>query len=67
MHCAERHPDRHGDHHQVLGQRNEAQRHVARPAYAGAFEFSPVDIDRLEHRNRANRARVGINAFAGDS
>ena len=37
------HPQRHADHHQVFGQRDEAERHIARAADAGAFEFALVD------------------------
>ncbi|MBA3677481.1 MAG: PepSY domain-containing protein [Sphingosinicella sp.] len=34
---AECHPDRHRDHHHILGKRDEAERHIARSADAGAF------------------------------
>src|SRR3546814_5513267 len=34
-----RHPDRHGDHHQVFGQRDEAERDIARSAHARAFQL----------------------------
>lgn len=50
------HPDRHGDHAQILGQRDEAERHVGRAAYAGAFEITPVEVDGLEHGHRAHGA-----------
>jgi len=51
-----RHPDRHGDHHQVLRQRDETERHVAGAADAGAFQFTLLDIDRREDRHGADRA-----------
>ena len=33
------------------------ERHVAAAADAGALELAPVDVDRLEHRDRADRCR----------
>src|SRR5215211_5200595 len=54
--CGERHPHRHGDHHQVLGERDEPEGDVARSADAGALELALVDVNGLEHRDRADRA-----------
>ena len=48
-HRLEDHPDRHADHHEVLGERHEAKRHVAVATDAGAFQLALVDIDSLEH------------------
>lgn len=50
------HPDSHGDHHHVLGQRDEAERDLARPAHAGALDVPLVHVDRLEHGGRPDRA-----------
>ena len=52
----DQHPDGHGDHHQVLDQRDEAQGHVAVTTDAGAFDLSLVDVDRLVNRHSANGA-----------
>src|SRR5687767_13832936 len=50
------HPDRHRDHDQVLGERNEAERHPAVAADTGTLDLALVDIDRLENRNRTDGA-----------
>src|SRR5690348_4534839 len=50
------HPDGHGHHHEVFGQRHEAERHIAGPADTGALQLALVDVDRLEDRDRPDRA-----------
>ena len=45
-----KHPDGHGDHHDIFGEGDEAEGDVAVAADASAFELSFVDIDGLEDR-----------------
>jgi hypothetical protein len=44
---AGQHPRRHGQHHQILAQRDEAERDVASASDAGAFDIALVDIESL--------------------
>jgi len=48
------HPDCHANHHQVFGKRHEPQWNPAVTADTGALEFAFVDVDRLEHTDRAD-------------
>jgi len=50
------HPDRHRHHHQVFGQRNKAQRHIAAAADTGAFQLALVDVNGLEDGDSADAA-----------
>ncbi len=59
----DQHPHGHRDHHQVLGQRNEPQRHIAVTTDTGTFEFAFVDIYRFEHRHRTNRRDKQRNRY----
>ncbi len=52
---ADGHPYCHGDHHQVLRQGDEAERHLAAAADAGAFDVSAIDIDSLDNRDSTDR------------
>ena len=39
---------------------NKSERHVAVAADASAFEFAPVDVNSLEHRDCADPAEVVV-------
>jgi transposase-like protein len=54
----DQHPDRHGDHHQIFSQRDEAEWHVAVAPDAGAFEGALLEIDNaLRMNNRAENSQ----------
>lgn len=42
------HPDRHRDHHEILGEGDKAKRHVAVATDTGALQFAFVDVDGFE-------------------
>ena len=50
----DRHPNPHDHHHQIFRERDKAKRHIAVTTDAGAFQFTLVDIDRLENRYGSN-------------
>src|SRR5690242_15523713 len=60
------HPESHRDHHHILGERDEAERNIAVAADAGAFDFALLDIDSVEHRDRAHAANEECDRHRND-